>query len=308
MARFIRPTTGRITSFYGRRKHPITGVMGGHHGIDIAMAGKVAVKATASGTVSRARSDGMGGTYGNVVTIKHANRWESLYAHLRQYTVRPGQWVTQGQVIGYMGNTGGSTGQHLHFELHKGGWNKYYSNEVNPLEYYYDVSVQELQAKLIITKVDIVADGWWGPATAHAVRLFQSRTDLEVDGSAGPATIRKLDGVVARINAEAIAEVERKRKEAADKAEQKRLQEEQKQREAEMEAERKRLEQVATSNKKEKEEEIQMEKEKHLQASESLAEDVAEGVKLGITDGTYLHRPATREEVIAMIVRAMKQK
>lgn len=197
MAQFIRPTTGRITSFYGRRLHPIKKVMEGHHGIDIAAPGIVPIKATASGTVSRTQPNGSFGTYGNMVTIKHAGGWESLYAHLSRYTVKVGQSVKQGQIIGYMGNTGGSTGQHLHFELHKGGWNNAYSNEVNPLHYYYDEDVKRLQEKLIIVGQNIKADGWYGNATDTAVKAFQKSEGLVVDGSAGPATIAALDRMVA---------------------------------------------------------------------------------------------------------------
>ncbi|GEM_PF-6927609 len=205
MAQFIKPAEGRLTSFYGRRKHPITGKMAGHHGIDIAKAGTVPVLATADGTVRWARSDGLGGSYGNVVTIKHAGGWESLYAHLARYTVRAGQTVKQGQIIGYMGNTGGSTGQHLHFELHKGGWNASYSNEVNPLSYYQDPDVKALQESLNTVGIPVDVDSYFGPATERAVRIFQSRKGLEVDGSAGPATMTALDKTVAEKQAQTAA-------------------------------------------------------------------------------------------------------
>lgn len=192
---FIRPCEGRITSFYGRRLHPIKQVMEGHHGIDIAKSGTVPILATASGTVSRVQKDGTFGTYGNMVTIKHANGWESLYGHLSRYIVKFGQTVKQGQIIGYMGNTGGSTGQHLHFELHKGGWNNAYTNEVNPLLYYVDEDVRRLQQLLINAGQKIVADGQFGPATEGAVKAFQESAGLTADGSAGPATLAALEKV-----------------------------------------------------------------------------------------------------------------
>lgn len=267
MPQFIKPTEGRITSFYGRRKHPITGIMSGHHGIDIAKAGTVPVRATAAGTVRWARSDGLGGTYGNVVTIKHAGGWESLYAHLARYTVKAGQTVKQGQIIGYMGNTGGSTGQHLHFELHKGGWNKYYSNEVNPLSYYQDPDVKALQESLNTVGIPVDVDSYFGPATEKAVRIFQSRKGLEVDGSAGPATMAALNKTVAEKQA-----------------------------------------QTAAKPKLPVKEEIPLAEQKNAAPSKSLAADVARAKELGITDGTYPHRPATREEVAAMIVRAVDKK
>jgi len=190
---FIRPCDGRITSYYGRRFHPIDKVWTGHHGIDIAAKGVVPILATASGAVSRVQKDGTFGTYGNMVAIKHANGWESLYGHLSRYIVKFGQSVEQGQIIGYMGNTGGSTGQHLHFELHKGGWNNQYSNEVNPLHYYIDPDVKRLQQLLINAGQKIVADSKFGPATETAVKAFQKSVGLVVDGSAGPSTMAALE-------------------------------------------------------------------------------------------------------------------
>lgn len=61
--------------------------------------------------------------------------WQSLYAHLQKRLVTAGENVTQGQIVGLMGNTGRSSGQHLHFELHRGEWNAKKSNAVNPLEF-----------------------------------------------------------------------------------------------------------------------------------------------------------------------------
>ena len=73
--------------------------------------------------------------------------WETVYAHMRSgsRTVNVGDYVTQGQTIGVMGNTGDSSGQHLHFELHKGGWNINKSNAVNPLDH--------LEKDLILLKI-----------------------------------------------------------------------------------------------------------------------------------------------------------
>lgn len=193
---FIRPCEGRITSYYGRRYHPIDKEWKGHHGIDISASGIVPILATASGTLSRVQPDKTFGTYGNMVTIKHAGGWESLYGHLSRYIVKVGQSVKQGQIIGYMGNTGGSTGQHLHFELHKGGWNNKYTNEVNPLLYYVDPDVKRLQQLLINAGQNIVADGKFGPATENAVKAFQKSAGLSVDGSAGPATLAALEKVI----------------------------------------------------------------------------------------------------------------
>jgi len=129
---FIFPTkVKRITSGFRTPSRP------NHHGVDFAEKGYHEIFAVADGEVSRSyRSD----SYGEVVFIVHnidGQVWESVYAHLRTGSrkVKAGDKVKQGQVIGVMGNTGHSTGQHLHFELHKGRWNMQKSNAVNPLDY-----------------------------------------------------------------------------------------------------------------------------------------------------------------------------
>ena len=129
---FIRPTQGVVTSGFGYRIHPVYGTKKMHHGVDIAKAGSVPVVASASGVVSY--SGQMSG-YGNVIIITHSingKTYETLYAHLRNLGVGSMQTVSQGQTIGYMGNTGIGTGQHLHFEVHNGRWNSAKSNAINP--------------------------------------------------------------------------------------------------------------------------------------------------------------------------------
>jgi hypothetical protein len=124
---FMMPTSGTITQGFKP---------GEHFGIDIAnKSANVKVYAAASGTVSRSYYSS---SYGNVVFIRHninGQTWETVYAHLSSRAVAEGETVSKGQFIGYMGNTGNSTGQHLHFETHKGLWNSSKSNAVNPLEY-----------------------------------------------------------------------------------------------------------------------------------------------------------------------------
>ncbi len=94
---FIRPCEGKITSYYGRRYHPIEKEWKGHHGIDIAKTGIVPILATASGTVSRVQPDKTFGTYGNAVTIKHAAGWESLYGHLSSYISSLNKQLSRGK-------------------------------------------------------------------------------------------------------------------------------------------------------------------------------------------------------------------
>ncbi len=132
-AGFIRPAAGRHTSGFGGRD--IGAGAETHLGYDIANSPGTPIHAAASGYVSHAGS--MGG-YGNVIIITHVINGQSYattYAHLNSINVSVGQAVSQGQNIGGMGNTGRSTGPHLHFEIHIGGWNGARSNAVNPASY-----------------------------------------------------------------------------------------------------------------------------------------------------------------------------
>ena len=110
---------GWISSPFGRRIDPFTGKLAWHHGIDFAT-GKtgVEVKAVASGVVTFA---GEKQGYGEMVKINHGNGYETLYAHDEKLLVKPGDIVKKGQVVALSGNSGRSTGPHVHFEVHKNG-------------------------------------------------------------------------------------------------------------------------------------------------------------------------------------------
>jgi murein DD-endopeptidase MepM/ murein hydrolase activator NlpD len=110
---------GWISSPYGRRIDPFTGNLAWHQGIDFAT-GRTGtdVKAVASGVVTVAE-DKQG--YGMMVKVNHGNGYETLYAHDEKLLVKPGDIVKKGQVIALSGNTGRSTGPHVHFEVHKNG-------------------------------------------------------------------------------------------------------------------------------------------------------------------------------------------
>lgn len=126
---FIKPAAGRFSSGFGGRSG------GNHYGLDIAAKGTVSVVAAASGTVT---NSSYSSSYGNVIFITHninGQTYQTVYAHLSTRSVSTGQRVEQGQFLGYMGNTGQSHGQHLHFEIHKGLWNGAKSNAVNPAQY-----------------------------------------------------------------------------------------------------------------------------------------------------------------------------
>ena len=109
-----------ITSRQGPRIHPVTGEFKNHGGTDIGASYGTAIWAADSGTVVRS-SDGWNGGWGNYVMIDHGNGMQTLYAHMSSRAVSVGQTVSRGQVIGYVGSTGMSTGAHLHFEMYVNG-------------------------------------------------------------------------------------------------------------------------------------------------------------------------------------------
>ena len=114
--------TGTITSQFGYRTDPISGETSCHSGTDIAAPAGSPILAAASGTVTIANAlDSWGGGYGYYVRIDHGNGLETLYAHCSAICVTAGQQVQAGQVIGYVGQTGRATGNHLHFEAYQDG-------------------------------------------------------------------------------------------------------------------------------------------------------------------------------------------
>jgi hypothetical protein len=109
---------GRISSSYGARMHPILGYLRMHAGVDIAAPYGTPIRAVADGTVSYA---GWHGGHGNYVKLEHSGALGTGYGHMSKIAVRVGQKIARGQVIGYVGSTGLSTGPHLHYELFKNG-------------------------------------------------------------------------------------------------------------------------------------------------------------------------------------------
>jgi murein DD-endopeptidase MepM/ murein hydrolase activator NlpD len=106
----------RLSSSFGMRKHPILGYNKMHRGTDFAAPSGTPIMASGSGTVTRARWCGGGG---NCVKIKHNSTYETIYAHMKAFAkgIKEGRKVNQGQIIGYVGSTGLSTGPHLHYEV-----------------------------------------------------------------------------------------------------------------------------------------------------------------------------------------------
>ena len=106
----------RLSSSFGMRKHPILGYNKMHRGTDFAAPSGTPIIASGSGTITRARWCGGGG---NCIKIKHNSTYETIYAHMKAFAkgIREGKKVRQGQIIGYVGSTGLSTGPHLHYEV-----------------------------------------------------------------------------------------------------------------------------------------------------------------------------------------------
>ena len=122
----IAPVHGILTDGFGGRSDPFTGEPGTHNAIDISSAVGQAVRAPADGIV--VKSEWANG-YGNVIYISHGYGYSTRYGHLSSFAVRPGQHVKRGDILGYVGSTGRSTGPHLHYEV------RLNNNAVNPLAY-----------------------------------------------------------------------------------------------------------------------------------------------------------------------------
>ncbi len=127
-ATWITPVSGyTITSPFGMRMHPILGYSRMHNGIDMACSSGTPIYATRAGTVTTASYQAGGAGY--YVSINHGDGFASIYMHMTRYVVSAGQTVSAGQLIGYVGSTGLSTGPHLHFGI------SYAGTYVNPLAY-----------------------------------------------------------------------------------------------------------------------------------------------------------------------------
>ena len=114
----------RLSSGFGKRKHPVLGYNKMHKGLDFAAPRGTPIYAAGSGTVQHA---GHKGAYGNFVLIRHNADYSTAYAHMKRVNTAKGRRVKQGQIIGYVGTTGRSTGPHLHYEIRRSG------RQVNPL-------------------------------------------------------------------------------------------------------------------------------------------------------------------------------
>jgi murein DD-endopeptidase MepM/ murein hydrolase activator NlpD len=113
-----RPVAGSVSSDFGMRRHPILGFTRMHKGIDFRASYGTPILAATDGRVSYA---GWAGGYGQQVRIAHAGGLLTSYSHMSRIVAEPGSMVRQGELIGYVGSSGLSTGPHLHYELHRNG-------------------------------------------------------------------------------------------------------------------------------------------------------------------------------------------
>jgi len=143
----IRPIKNmyNVISGFGMRIHPILKTLRRHNGVDITAPHGTPIYATADGVVSSKQAPS---GYGINIMIDHGYSYETLYAHMSKKTVRPGQKVKRGELIGYVGNTGFSVGSHLHYEVWKNG------TPVNPVHYFWsDISPEEYNSILESSKI-----------------------------------------------------------------------------------------------------------------------------------------------------------
>jgi murein DD-endopeptidase MepM/ murein hydrolase activator NlpD len=126
-----------LTSGFGMRTHPVLGGRRGHKGVDLAMPTGTPIYATADGVISKAE---WFSSYGLYIALEHGGNIQTRYGHMSRLNVAAGQQVRKGDLIGYVGSTGRSTGPHLHYEVRIGGV------AVNPVPYMQDAAMPALAA------------------------------------------------------------------------------------------------------------------------------------------------------------------
>ena len=131
----------RIASGFGFRIHPIYKTSMMHEGLDFTAPVGTEIYASGNGVIERV--EGMGRGYGNNIVINHGFGYKTLYAHLSKFKVRTGQRIKRGDVIGYVGNTGSSTGPHLHYEVWKNG------AKIDPINFFFNDLTAEQYVKVV---------------------------------------------------------------------------------------------------------------------------------------------------------------
>ena len=134
----------RMASGFGNRIHPIYKTKKFHAGMDFSAKTGTPIFATGDGTIAKVKRSTRG--YGNHVVIDHGFGYKTLYAHMSRYSVKKGQKIKRGDIIGYVGSTGTSVAPHLHYEVHKDG------KKINPINFYYnDLSPEQYEKMLEIS-------------------------------------------------------------------------------------------------------------------------------------------------------------
>lgn len=137
----------RIGGFYGMRIHPILKIFKMHEGMDFTAPVGTIIYATGDGVVSDIQRSRARRGYGNLIEIDHGYGYKTIYAHIEDIKVRPGQRVKRGDVIATVGNTGLSTAPHLHYEIRKG------NRSINPINYYFnDLTPEEFDAMIELSQ------------------------------------------------------------------------------------------------------------------------------------------------------------
>lgn len=172
----LMPVVGRISSNFGARRHPILGYTRMHGGVDFAAPQGAPIYAVGDAVVSFA---GWGGGHGNHVKLDHGGGFGTGYSHMSRIAVSPGARVRAGQIIGYVGSTGLSTGPHLHYELYRNGV------KVNPLSVRFTVSNQVDAKELAAFRARMAAlkaiEPGLGAARPAAAPLAMTAPSREID-------------------------------------------------------------------------------------------------------------------------------
>lgn len=174
----VAPVPGRQTSGYGMRQHPILGYSRMHRGIDFRAAHGTPIYAVTDGTVSFA---GRNGGHGNYVRLNHSGGLQTGYSHMSRIAVNRGEKVRRGQVIGYVGSTGLSTGPHLHYEMYRNGAN------VNPSSVRFVTRAQLSGSQLAAFRSAL--------AQLQRVEPGAALASLEPDASVSDEPVREIDRI-----------------------------------------------------------------------------------------------------------------
>ena len=166
----VRPVNGGVSSGFGMRRHPILGYMRMHAGMDFKAGYGAPIYAVSDAVVQYA---GRKGGYGNFVRLGHGGGMATGYAHMSRIAVSPGSHVRRGQVIGYVGSTGLSTGPHLHYEVYQNG------RVVNPVSVRFTTRAQLEGAELVSFRARLAQLRQVSPGAALASLVPQEAKPAE---------------------------------------------------------------------------------------------------------------------------------